>query len=66
VVAAGLAYAISVGAFVKLAQAGAPVPGPGGEYFLLMGAGLTIAFCVITATFPLLRRMTAPSSIRFE
>jgi hypothetical protein len=60
VAAAGLAYAISAGAFVKLAQAGAPVPGLGGDYFLLMSAGLIIA------TFPLLRRMTAPSGIRFE
>jgi hypothetical protein len=31
-----------------------------------MGIGLVIAFGVITITLPLLRRMTAPASIRFE
>ena len=31
-----------------------------------MGIGLLIAFAVITVTLPLLRRMTAPASVRFE
>jgi hypothetical protein len=31
-----------------------------------MGIGLVAAFGVITLTLPLLRRMTAPSTIRFE
>jgi hypothetical protein len=31
-----------------------------------MGIGLAVAFGVIALTLPLLRRMTAPSAIRFE
>jgi hypothetical protein len=31
-----------------------------------MGIGLVVAFGVITLTLPLLRTMTAPSTIRFE
>jgi hypothetical protein len=31
-----------------------------------MGAGLVIAFAVITVTLPLSRRMTAPGNVRFE
>jgi hypothetical protein len=31
-----------------------------------MGIGLVGAFAVITVTLPLLRRMTAPSTVRFE
>ncbi|HEY6787611.1 MAG TPA: hypothetical protein VI365_09900 [Trebonia sp.] len=46
--------------------AGTAIPQLGLAYYLLMGTGLAIAFAVITATLPLLRRMTAPASIRFE
>jgi hypothetical protein len=31
-----------------------------------MGIGLVVAFVVILVTLPLLRRMTAPSTVRFE
>jgi hypothetical protein len=31
-----------------------------------MGIGIVIAIGVITVTLPLLRRMTAPATIRFE
>jgi hypothetical protein len=66
VVAAGLAYATSLMAFLRLAPAGTAIPQLGRDYYTIMGAGLLIAFGVITVTLPLLRRMTAPSTIRFE
>jgi hypothetical protein len=66
VVAAGLAYATSLMAFLRLAPAGTAIPQLGRDYYTIMGAGLLIAFGVITVTLPLLHRMTAPSSIRFE
>ena len=45
---------------------GTAIPQLGRDYYTIMGAGLVIAFGVILLTLPLLRRMTAPSSIRFE
>jgi hypothetical protein len=66
VVAAAIAYGTSLLAFAKLAPPDTPVPQLGAAYYLLMGIGLAIAFAVITATLPLLRRMTAPASVRFE
>jgi hypothetical protein len=66
VVAAVIAYGTSILAFVRLAPAGTTIPRLGSSYFLLMGIGLAIAFAVIAATLPLLRRMTAPASVRFE
>jgi hypothetical protein len=66
VVAAAIAYGTSMLAFVQLAPVGTPVPRLGAAYYLLMGIGLAIAFAVITATIPLLRRMTAPAGVRFE
>ncbi len=65
-VAAAIAYGTSLLAFLKLAPPGVGVPWLGSDYFLLMGTGLVAAFAVISATLPLLRRMTAPSGIRFE
>jgi hypothetical protein len=65
VVAAGVAYGVSVLTVGKLA-ARSPVPVPGGAYFLLMGTGLAISLAVILATLPLLGRMTGPASARFE
>jgi hypothetical protein len=65
-VAAVIAYGTSVLAFLKLAPPGVGVPWLGGDYFLLMGTGLVVAFAIIAVTLPLLRRMTAPSAIRFE
>ena len=45
---------------------GTAIPQLGTDYYTLMGLGLAAAFAVITVTLPLLRRMTAPSTIRFE
>jgi hypothetical protein len=44
----------------------AAVPRLGQDYYALMGLGLAAAFGVITATLPLLRRMTSPGSVHFE
>jgi uncharacterized membrane protein len=65
-VAAAIAYATSLTAFLRLAPAGTAVPQLGRDYYTIMGIGLVVAFGVITLTLPLLRRMTAPSTIRFE
>jgi hypothetical protein len=66
IVAAGIAYGMSVGAFVRLAPPDTAIPRLGHDYYALMGAGLAVAFGVITVTLPLLRRMTAPGNVRFE
>jgi hypothetical protein len=65
-VAAGIAYGTSILAFVRLAPAGTAVPRLGRDYYALMGLGLAAALAVITATLPLLRRMTSPGSVHFE
>jgi hypothetical protein len=64
--AAAIAYGTSLLAFVRLAPAGTALPQLGRDYFALMGTGLAIAFAIIAVTLPLLRRMTAPASVRFE
>ena len=66
VVAAGIAYAIAVLTVGRLAPAGTAVPVPGGAYYLTMGLGLVASLLVIVASLPLLRRITGPSSVRFE
>ena len=66
VVAAAIAYGTSLLAFVRLAPPGTAIPQLGRDYYTIMGIGLLVAFGVITVTLPLLRRMTAPSTIRFE
>jgi hypothetical protein len=66
VVAAAIAYVTSLTAFLRLAPVGTAVPQLGRDYYTIMGIGLLVAFGVITLTLPLLRRMTAPSTIRFE
>jgi hypothetical protein len=66
VVAAAIAYGTSLMAFLRLAPAGTAIPQLGRDYYTIMGIGLVAAFGVITVTLPLLRRMTAPSTIRFE
>jgi hypothetical protein len=66
ILAAAIAYGTSVLAVVRLAPAGTAIPQLGHDYYAIMGVGLVIAFGVITATLPLLRRMTAPATIRFE
>ena len=66
VVAAAIAYATTLTAFLRLAPVGTAIPQLGRDYYTIMGIGLVAAFGVITLTLPLLRRMTAPSTIRFE
>jgi len=66
VVAAAIAYGTSLMAFLRLAPAGTAIPQLGRDYYTIMGIGLVTAFGVITVTLPLLRRMTAPSTVRFE
>ena len=66
ILAAAIAYGTSVLAVVRLAPAGTAIPQLGHDYYTIMGVGLLIAFGVIAATLPLLRRMTAPATIRFE
>jgi hypothetical protein len=66
VVAAGIAYAISVLTVRTMAPAGTPVPVPGHAYFLTMGVGLVASLLVIAASLPLLGRITGPSGVRFE
>jgi hypothetical protein len=66
IVAAGIAYGMSMWAFVRLAPTGTAIPRLGSDYYALMGIGLAVAFGVITVTLPLLRRMTSPGNVRFE
>ena len=66
VVSAAIAYGTSVTAFLRLAPKGTAIPQLGHDYYTIMGIGLVAAFGVIAVTLPLLRRMTAPSTIRFE
>ena len=66
VVAAAIAYGTSVMAFLRLAPVGTAIPQLGRDYYTIMGIGLVVAFGVITLTLPLLRKMTAPSTVRFE
>ena len=66
ILAAAIAYGTSITAFLRLAPAGYRDPQLGHDYYTIMGIGLVVAFGVITVTLPMLRRMTAPSTIRFE
>ncbi len=66
VVAAGIAYGISVLTVNAIAPAGTPVPVPGHVYYLTMGAGLLASLLVILASLPLLGRVTGPGGVRFE
>jgi len=64
--AAAIAYGTTILAFTRLAPVGTALPKLGGAYYTIMGTGLVVAFGVILVTLPLLRRMTAPGSARFE
>ena len=66
VVAAALAYGMSILTVLALAPPGTPVPLLGHAYYATMGAGLAIALVVIGVTLPLLKRMTSPDNARFE
>ncbi|HTW04356.1 MAG TPA: FtsX-like permease family protein [Streptosporangiaceae bacterium] len=66
VVAAGIAYGISVLTVDRMAPAGTPTPGLGHVYYLTLGAGLAASLLVIVLTLPVLGRITGPRSVRFE
>jgi hypothetical protein len=66
VVAAGVAYGISVLVVDRMAPAGTPTPTLGHVYFATMGVGLLISLLVILVTLPVLGRMTGPGNVRFE
>jgi hypothetical protein len=65
-VAASTAYCMAVLIAGRLAPAGTPTPVPGAGYYAIMGAGLAASLAVILATLPLLGRITAPGTVRFE
>jgi hypothetical protein len=64
--AAAIAYGTTILAFTRLAPVGTALPQLSGDYYTIMGIGLVAAFVVILVTLPLLRRMTAPATVRFE
>jgi len=64
--AAGIAYGTTLLAFTRLAPVGTALPQLSSDYYTIMGTGLVVAFGVILVTLPLMRRMTAPASVRFE
>jgi hypothetical protein len=66
VVAAGIAYGISVLTVDRMAPAGTPTPMLGHVYYLTLGAGLAAALLVIVVTLPVLGRITGPRGVRFE
>ncbi len=66
ILAAGVAYGVAALTVIRIAPPGTPVPVPDQTYFLMMAGGLVAALLIIAASLPLLGRMTAPSSVRFE
>jgi hypothetical protein len=66
VIAAGVAYSMSVLTVRKLGPAGTPTPVLDHAYYLIMGAGLAGALLVLLAALPLLGRVSSPANVRFE
>jgi FtsX-like permease family len=66
VVAAAIAYGISVLTVDRMAPAGTPAPMLGHVYYLTLGAGLAASLLVIVVTLPVLGRLTGPRNVRFE
>ncbi len=66
VVAGGIAYAFSALTVGAIGPPGSSMPVPSNAYFLTMGLGLVAALAIIGTSLPLLRRLTGPSSVRFE
>ncbi|MGH3420194.1 MAG: FtsX-like permease family protein, partial [Streptosporangiaceae bacterium] len=64
--AAALAYGMSVLTLWRLAPPGMAIPLLGPVYYATMGIGLAMALVVIGVTLPLLNRMTGPDNARFE
>jgi hypothetical protein len=66
----GAAVAIGTGflaaALFLRSQLGYALHAPGTGWYLVVAAGLLAAFAVLASTLPLLRRVTAPETARFE
>ncbi|MEV4167567.1 FtsX-like permease family protein [Nonomuraea dietziae] len=65
-VAAVAGFGVAEPVIDQLAIKSAPTALPGPAYFLTVGGGLLAALLVILAGLPLLRRVTAPDTARFE
>ncbi len=66
ILAIGIAYGFAVLTVSRFAPAGTPAPVPGQAYYVTMAAGLVGSLLVILASLPLLGRVTATESVRFE
>jgi hypothetical protein len=66
VIAAGIAYGMSVLTVAKLGPAGSPTPVLDHAYYLIMGLGLAGALAVLLSTMPVLSRVSSPGNVRFE
>ncbi len=66
VVAAAVGLGISVPVVKAVLPAGAHDAHPGYLYYLIVGAGLLASLLLISATLPLLARVSAPRNARFE
>ncbi len=64
VVSIGFGFAAS--AMFASVQLQHPLVTPGAGYFLITAAGIAASFGIVTATFPLLRRITGPETARNE
>lgn len=63
-VAIGIGFGVS--AMYAATQLAHPLVPPGTAYYLLTAAGIAVSLGIITATFPLLRRITGPDVARNE
>jgi hypothetical protein len=66
VIAAGLAYGMSVLTVARLGPAGSPTPVLDHAFYLIMGLGLVGALAVLVSTLPVLSRVSSPGNVRFE
>jgi hypothetical protein len=66
IVAAGIAYGGAVIAVNQFAKKGTPLPVLQHSYYLTVGAGLVASLLIISASLPLLRRLTGADHVRFE
>ncbi|WP_433519000.1 FtsX-like permease family protein [Nonomuraea sp. CA-143628] len=66
VLAAGAGFGVAEPLIDQLAMRKTSLALPGPVYFATVGGGLTASLLVILAGLPLLRRLTAPDSARFE
>lgn len=66
VIAAGIAYGMSVLTVAKLGPTGSPTPVLDHAYYLIMALGLVGALAVLLSTAPVLSRVSSPNNVRFE